>query len=100
MGKVTIEVMPWITTQCGYDKPGNLLIEEEVRTGDTIDEIMKRLSTSNLRLSECLFDPGTHGIHGYISIILNNRLVPQLTAPGIKLKDGDVIRLLPTIEGG
>ncbi len=100
MGKITIEVMPWITTECGYNQPGNLIIEEEFKEGDTIGEIMRRISRADLRLAECLFDPTTQGIHGYISIILNNRLISQLKAPGMVLKDGDVIRLLPTIEGG
>jgi molybdopterin converting factor small subunit len=100
VSKVKIEVMPWITTECGYEKQGNLMIEEEFKGGDTIGEVLRRISTTNLRLAECLFDPTTQGIHGYISIILNNRLISQLRAPGVILKDGDVIRLLPTIEGG
>ena len=100
MSKVKIEVMPWITTECGYNRPGNLMIEEEIKESDTIGEVLRRISRADLRLAECLFDPTTQGIHGYISIILNNRLISQLRAPGVILKAGDVIRLLPTIEGG
>jgi len=100
VGSVKIEVMPWITTQCGYNSPGNLIIEEEIEDGETLGSVIKRARVARRPLAECIVDPATQNVHGYISIIFNDHLISQLSAKHVRLKSGDTVRLLPTIEGG
>ena len=100
MGKVKLEVMPWITTQCGYNSPGNLIIEEEIEGGETIAQVIGKISVKRRPLGECILDRATQAVHGYISIVLNDRLIPNTNTRNTRVRDGDVIKLFPTIDGG
>ncbi len=100
MGRIKIEVMSWLASYCGHDQPGNLILEENVTTGETIRSVMRRVSVNRRSLAECVFENDTSIFHDYVSVVVNDRLIPQLSAPGEKLRDGDVIRLFPTVEGG
>ncbi len=100
MGRIKIEVMSWLTTECGYNKPGNLSLEEEIEDGETIGVILGRISIAHHPLAECIIDKETQGFRDYVSIVINDRLIQQLKAPGEKLRDGDTVRLFPTVEGG
>ncbi len=100
MGRVNIEVMSWLASYCGYNKPGNLILEEEITDGETVSTVMMRILCNHRPLADYVFEKDTLVFHDYVSIVINDRLIPQLRAPGEKLKDGDTVRLFPTVEGG
>ncbi len=100
MGRVKIEVMSWLASHCGYDGPGSLILEEEIKNGETVSTVMRRILVNRRPLAEYVFDKDTLDFHDYVSIVINDQLIPQLRAPGEKLKDGNTVRLFPTVEGG
>ncbi|MFH0847548.1 MAG: MoaD/ThiS family protein [Chloroflexota bacterium] len=97
--KVNLELMPWLTTAVGYQKPGRLLLEEEMASEATIGDVLNRVAAREPLFSKVVFD-GTGHVHGCISVVLNDRILGQIAALNVKLKDGDTIRLFPTVDGG
>ncbi len=99
MAKVKLELLPWLTTALGYDKSGRLLLEEKIEEKATIGGILNRVAAREPQFGAVVFDKTKH-IYGYISIVLNDRILGQIAALDTEIRDGDTIRLLPTIDGG
>jgi molybdopterin converting factor small subunit len=100
VGKIKLKIMPWITTECGFTDSGNLIIEEEISSSETVGSVIKKIQLGDHSLAQCLLDPITGNIRNDIVIIINEHLIPQYNIKDAHLENGDTILFLPPIEGG
>lgn len=99
MARVKLEVMGWIAAECGQEKTGRLLIEENMESGASVGDLLRRVAQKNPRFDKIVFDDN-QTIKGYFSIVLNGKILGQPVFLDAQLKDGDTVMLLPAIDGG
>jgi len=66
----------------------------------TVRNLLGRLAAKYLRFNELFFDMASRKMNGRLTIFCNSRRLELLDGLDTKLKDGDVITLMPPIEGG
>jgi molybdopterin converting factor small subunit len=79
--------------------------EEVVAIDDSVEVATVRflfslLATRYPRFNELFFDTASRKLNGRITIFSNSRRLELLNGLDTTLKDGDVITLMPPIEGG
>ncbi len=99
MAKVTLEVSGWLAAACGFNPIRNLPIEESVKEGSTIGELILQIASRDEGFRKGIFESDMK-IQGYISIVLNEQILGQPVFLEARLKDGDKVMLLPAIDGG
>ena len=63
-----------------------------------VERVLKRLAELHGRdFTEYVYDTQTGVVHGYLQILVNEKIAKTLT---IKLKDGDVLAIIPPVGGG
>ena len=63
-----------------------------------VEKVLKRLAELHGRdFIEYVYDTQTGDVHGYLQILVNEKIAKTLT---IKLKDGDVLAIIPPVGGG
>jgi MoaD family protein len=63
-----------------------------------VEIVLKRLAELHGRdFTEYVYDTQTGYVHGYLQILVNEKIAKTLT---IKLKDGDVLAIIPPVGGG
>ncbi|MDD5081795.1 MAG: MoaD/ThiS family protein [Dehalococcoidales bacterium] len=100
MGKVQLVIRPWLSSTLRSATPGPLLLEEEITGDTTIGRLLKGLASGNKAFAEAVFDSQGENLSGRVSVLLNGRLLGFQADLSRRIKDGDCITLLPTIEGG
>ncbi len=100
MGKVRLEIRPWLSDALGSEKPGLLVLEEEIQAGATIGDLLRKLIAEHQAFDKVLFDPESRQLRNYICIVINGQLSQPQTGLDASLKDSDTITLLPFIDGG
>ena len=105
MSHVSVEVMPWLSRyfageSSGSGRSGRVVLEWDVADGDSVGDLLDRMSLANQGLGEVLFAGQTGKLSGHITLILNGRLLEIAGGLGARLRTGDTLRLLPTLAGG
>ncbi len=100
MGRIRLEVLPWISDVLDNQAVGNLILEETIEEGATIGDLMRKLGSENQAFGDVMFDTETDKLSGYVMIALNDRVIEALKGLDTNIKDGDIIKLLPVIAGG
>ena len=100
MGRVSLEILPWISDTFDGQKPGHLVLDEQVGEGATIGNLMRKLAEEHQAFGAVIFDTRTAQLSGQVVITLNDRFVETLAGLDTKIQDGDTIRLFPIIAGG
>lgn len=63
-----------------------------------IEKVLKRLAELHGKdFTEYVYDTQTGDVHGYLQILVNEKIAKALTT---KLKDGDVLAIIPPVGGG
>jgi len=63
-----------------------------------VEKVLKRLAELHgQEFSEYVYDAQTGDVHGYLQILVNEKIAKILTA---ELKDGDVLAIIPPVGGG
>ena len=98
-GESKIRIEFWMADRLGWDTPGPIVFEEELKRGDSLRTLLNRMAEKNRYFPEALFDPATQTLSSEVSLVFNNHIdLPQgLETP---LKDGDRILFLPILAGG
>jgi molybdopterin converting factor small subunit len=99
LAKVNLEVFGWIAAAFGKKQSGKIIIDEDVEDGATIAELLGQVAKRDLRFKNMVFT-SEMTLQGNISIVLNGRILGQPVFLDARLKDGDKVMLLPTIDGG
>ncbi len=100
MGRIRLEILPWVSDVFGGQGSGRLVLEENIKEGATIGDLVRKLASEHQAFSDVVFDTKTDKLSGYVMIVLNDRMVEALKGLETKIKDGDIIKLLPVISGG
>jgi molybdopterin converting factor small subunit len=100
MAKVKVVIRHWLSTMMGTDGSGPVLLDEETNGHSTVGGVLLGVAARNKAFGEAVFDASLKDLSGRITIALNNRLLGKHKDLDIVVKDGDVLTLFPTIEGG
>ena len=100
MGRIRLEILPWVSDVFGGQGSGRLVLEENIQEGATIGDLVRKLASEHQVFSDVIFDTKTDKLSGYVMIVLNDRIMEALKGLDTHIKDGDIIRLLPVIAGG
>ena len=100
MSHVRLEVLPWLARYFGTEQSGRVVLEREVSDGTTVSDLLEDVTSQNQELQEVLFDTQTGRLTGYVTLILNGRLLELAGGLEAELRPGDTLRLMPTLAGG
>lgn len=100
MGKVHLEIWPWLS---GHEEPAGfrrLILEEEVTEGETLRDFLSRIGEGHRVFREVIFDPRSQELSRQVTVIYNERLLELAEGLDTKLQDGDRLSFLPAFAGG
>jgi molybdopterin synthase sulfur carrier subunit len=81
-----------------FDRPS---YHFNVKPGMTVRDLLKELSGhASPDFSHAIYDVRSDRLNEHIVIFVNSREIRALEGPDTKLKDGDVITILPPMAGG
>lgn len=66
--------------------------------GETVSQVLGEISQRYPGVAQRLYDGGT--LRPFINIYVNNEDIRFLDGEGTRVKDGDVISIVPAIAGG
>ncbi len=99
MGKIRIEVVPWLTELFGQKGSKHLVLEEEIGQAATFRDMINTLLERYPSARESMFlDNGE--LQEHVSIIYNDEMLTSNEALRQGIKDGDTVVLLPSFVGG
>jgi len=96
----TVEVTTWVTKLVGGDGGGARLFEEPVGPGDTVADVLRRVSARFPELDRALWQPGRQTLAEHIEVLVNDAVLGvshELSSP---LRAGDRVTLLGQYMGG
>ena len=100
MIKVTIEVISRLKKDFGHEGLQPLVIEETIRTGTSILDLLHTIAGRYPIFSRKAFTMKPRVTFDYCAVSCNKTLISGLTELDTKLKNGDTVKLLPHIYGG
>jgi molybdopterin synthase sulfur carrier subunit len=79
--------------------------EETIEFSDgedvTVDKVLETLSQSHGKtFVDYVYDVKTHEVRGFLQFLINGKNTSSLNGLQTKLKDGDVLAILPPVGGG
>ena len=102
MSSITIgvKILPGLSEFFDVKEAKSIVLEEKIEEGATVGDIIRKLATKYQTFGTAIFDAKTQKMSGYVTIVLNDRLIESLNGLDTFVKDGDVIKLFPVIAGG
>lgn len=105
MRYVYVEIMPWLSRYFAPDQSepghsGRVVLEREISDEATVSDLLAEITSRSQEFGEVLFDAQTGRLTGYITLILNGRLLELAGGLEAELESGDTLRLMPTLAGG
>ncbi|MBI2849746.1 MAG: MoaD/ThiS family protein [Chloroflexi bacterium] len=101
MGKVRLEVMPWLGETMGMAAASEEVIPGPETGGDkSVRSLLDKLCTRYQLFDQFVFDNNTRQLTGKVVIFLNGRELELGEGLETKLADGDTLTLVPLIVGG
>jgi len=95
---VTVEAMAYITQFTGGDGGGSQRFEEEAFPGETVRQVLKRMSAKLPRLDEVLWEGDQIGEH--VEVIVNDTFLGERHSLDSEVHPGDTITLVGQFTGG
>lgn len=101
MSKVRLEFLAWLADMLGVEGTNEEIILEDKIEGDkTVRDLLSELAVRYPRFGQIVFDMKAQKLTERVSIFLNGRHLELVNGLGTKLNDGDILTLVPPIEGG
>jgi molybdopterin converting factor small subunit len=100
MPRVRLKVDRLLNRGLEADSPGLEEIPVSVSDGDSVLDMVRRLTPGNSGLRAVLYDEETGGIEPNVIVILNGRIVNPYECSRATLEDGDEVTFLPMVDGG
>jgi molybdopterin converting factor small subunit len=100
MGKVHLEIWPWLSR---HEEPAGfrrLILEEDVREGEPLRDFLNRMGEGHRVFREVIFDPQSQQLSRQVTVIYNERLLELAEGLDTLLHDGDRLSFLPAFAGG
>jgi len=93
---VTLKIVPPIVGKLGMKKIGNVVLEEQITPGETVESFLSRLGhRSGNRFKEEIFDPDSRLFWPGVVVSVNGHPLHQLQGLETTLEEGDTVALLP-----
>ncbi|MDP6099870.1 MAG: MoaD/ThiS family protein [Dehalococcoidia bacterium] len=100
MGKVRVELWPWLSHQEEHTGFRRITLEEEVGGAEAVKDFLGRMCERHRVFREVIFDRQTQELSRQVTVIYNDRLLELVDGLNTVLHDGDKLRFLPAFAGG
>ncbi len=101
MAKVRLEFLSWLAgTLSDAKKNKDGIVEIRTHKDESVRDVLAQMAVSHPRFGELVFDASTKKLSAKVAIFYNGGLLELANGLDTIVKDGDVITLLPPIEGG
>jgi len=97
---VTVEVAAWVTRLAGGDGTGHRLFDELLRDGDTVGDVLRRVSARFPELDAALWRNGRRELGEHIEVLVDDAALGVSHDLDSPLKGGEQITLLGQFMGG
>jgi len=98
IGKVRLQF--WMAGSPGGAQSGTVMMEEEIREGESLRSLLNRLAGRLPQLAGPIFDPETQSLSSEVAVLINDHLDHFSHGLETKLKNGDRILIFPYLAGG
>lgn len=98
--KIIIEIMSWLKDDFDHKSPDRLVLEEIISQGTTIMDLIHFMADKYPKFGKRTLNIENQGLFDYCIMILNEDIVSTPAELNVKLKKGDIVKLVPTICGG
>lgn len=95
-----VEAVTWVTRFVGGTGSSRVAIAEELRPGDTVRSVLRRVSERFPRLDEVLWERGTDQLGEHVEVIVNDAVLGVNATLETELSAGDTITLVGQFMGG
>jgi len=96
----TVEVTGWVTKFVGGDGSGRKLYEEPVAPGETVRDLLRRISARHPELDQALWDASRKELGEHIEVLVNDAVLGIAHTLDSELQPGDRISLVGQYMGG
>lgn len=100
MGKIRLKIPPFLALMLKAPDSDWLVIESEIGEESTIRDVLTELASSYPNFREVIFNPDLGHVCNQVNVVINDSLLLYQESTRTRLKDGDVIMLLPIHSGG
>jgi molybdopterin converting factor small subunit len=100
MGKIRLKIPPFLAVMMKSPDSDWLIIEYEIGEESTIGDVLTKLASSYPNFREVIFNPDLGHVCSQVNVVINDSLLLYQESTRTRLKDGDVIMLLPIHSGG
>ena len=101
MSKVRLEILSAFAEVLGMpSKIDEAIPEREVDGDNSIKGLLDRLSARYEHFGQMIFDNTSQGLSGEMIVFLNGHSIELTDGLQTILRDGDIITLVPFIQGG
>jgi hypothetical protein len=97
---VTVEVTSWVTKLVGGDGGGSRRFEEALAPGDTVRDVLRRVSARHPDLDAALWLPGRRELGEHIEVLVNDAALGVAHELDSPVWGGECITLLGQFMGG
>ena len=96
----TVEVTTWVTKLVGGDGSGSRRFDEPVVPGDTVGDVLRRVSARHPQLDAALWLPGRRDLGEHLEVLVNDAVLGVSHELGSSVQGGETITLLGQFMGG
>ena len=100
MGAVEITIYSWLSDAFTGGLATSYSFKETVHEGETLEDLLNRLSSQVPPFGKVIFDPHTQRLYPQVNFIFRGKAGDLVKDFGRKLNDGDKILFLPVYAGG
>ncbi|MFQ5899227.1 MAG: MoaD/ThiS family protein [Candidatus Methylomirabilia bacterium] len=97
---VPVEAVAWINKFVGGDGTGRKVFEEPIGNGETVRDVLRRLSERFPELDHTLWDESREELGEHIEVLVNDAVLGIAHTLDSELKPGDRIALVGQYMGG
>lgn len=97
---VEVEVTTWVTKLVGGDGSGSRRYDEPLRDGDTVGDVLRRVTARFPELDAALWRPGRQQLGEHIEVLVNDAVLGVVHELDSPLHGGERIVLLGQYMGG
>jgi molybdopterin converting factor small subunit len=98
--QVEIEAVAWVTKFVGGDGSSRKVYHEPLQSGDTVRQVLRRLSGRFPALHKALWDPLSGDLAEHIEVLVNDAVLDITHTLDSPLHEGDRIALIGQYLGG
>jgi molybdopterin converting factor small subunit len=100
MIKIKLRLTSWVAAKLGDEHSGWLTLEQEVREGATVSDLLAGIVMTYPGLHEAVYNPDTGLVNEQVNVALNDQFLNSRDISYVKLSDGDSVMLFPSHWGG